>query len=301
MNNRQYLPAINAFIAVINTGSFSQAAKQLNCSQPSISRLINELEDGLGVRLLQRSTRKLTPTEAGTIYFHKVQKIQQDILEAGHSINGFKQTPSGTLRIGAPLHWVDLFITPFIPEFLKLYPNIKLEIQATDEHQDIVRDSLDIVLRVGDPKHVTYIAVPIKPVKLQLCASPSYIEQHGLPTDITQLNHHNCLTYQGFNQWQCMENQNLKQLTANGSLNANLVTILITSALNGLGVTLLPNLLLNNYIEAKQLVTIMPNYTWSIKGATVENMYALYSDRKHLAAKTRAFIDFFKEKIQLIA
>ncbi|MCJ8311549.1 MAG: LysR family transcriptional regulator [Saccharospirillaceae bacterium] len=297
MEHRQLFANMNAFIAVANTGSFSAAAKQLKLSQPSISRMVSELETQLGVRLLQRSTRKLSLTEAGVIYFEKAQKIQLDVIEAKQSVNAFKQTPSGTLRIGVPLHWVDLFIAPFISEFLDTYPDIQLEIVATDQHQDIVEDSLDVVLRVGDPKHVTYIAVPIKPVKLQLCASPSYLEKFGTPKTITQLNNHNCLTYAGMNHWQYLENNNLQQIKVSGNLDSNLVTVLISSAIQGLGVILLPDLILTTQIKNNELTVVMEKQSWSIKHTTIENMYVLYSDRKHLAAKTRVFIDFFKEKI----
>ena len=300
MEHRQLFATMNAFIAVVNAGSFSAAAKQLKLSQPSISRMVSELEEDLGVRLLQRSTRKLSLTEAGVIYFEKAQKIQQDVLEAKQSINGFKHTPSGKIRIGAPLHWVDLFIAPFISEFLDTYPDITLEIVATDQHQDIVNDSLDVVLRVGDPKHVTYIAVPIKPVKLKLCASDIYLKRFGTPKNINQLNNHNCLTYAGMNHWQYFENNELQQVKASGNLDSNLVTVLISSAKQGLGLVLLPDLIVNPHINDTQLIPIMEDHCWSIKHATIENMYALYSDRKHLAAKTRAFIDFFKEKIKAL-
>ncbi|BCE03546.1 LysR family transcriptional regulator [Marinicellulosiphila megalodicopiae] len=298
MDQKQLFPMMNAFIAVATIGSFSQAAKQLGSSQPSISRLVNDLEAHLGVRLLQRSTRKLSLTEAGTIYFEKAHKIQQDILDAQQSVNAFKQTPSGLLRIGAPLHWIDLMIAPYLAEFLQRYTQIKLEIIATDQHQDIVQDSLDVVLRVGDPKHSTYIAVAIKPVKLTLCASAKYLNRFGTPKSITELTQHNCLIYNKLNEWQSLTNNQLTQIKAQGNLDSNLVTVLISSAIQGMGVTLLPNLLLKSYFDSNELIEVLPNENWSIKHATVENVYALYSDRNHLAAKTRAFIDFFKQKIQ---
>lgn len=300
MDQKQLFHAMSAFIAVASSGSFSSAAKQLGYSQPSISRLVNELEADLGVRLLQRSTRKLSLTEAGTIYLQKAQKIQQDVLEAKQALNGFKQIPSGKLRVGAPLHWVDLFISPFINEFLARYPDIEIELMATDQHQDIVEDNLDVVLRVGDPKQVTYIAVPIKPVKLVLCASQEYLKQHAVISHINQLTQHNLLTYQGFNHWQAKINNEITHIQASGNLSCNQVTVLINAAVQGLGVILLPNLLVESYLNNNQLSTILSEYRFTIKNATVENMYAIYSDRMHLAAKTRVFLDFFKYKIQSV-
>ncbi len=299
MEQNQLFGAMSTFVVVADCGSFSEAGRRLGLSQPSISRQINSLETHLGVQLLQRTTRKVSLTEAGVIYCEKARQIQADVDEAGQAVNAFKQQPTGKLRVGLPIHWVDLKIAPYLPEFFQLYPEIQLDLIATDYHQDLVRDNLDLVIRIGKPRDSSYVAVPIAPVALTLCAAPSYLEKHGTPKTYADLSDHNCLRYDRYSQWQFKEPNQTQphNLKVSGNLVTNQVTVLIRGALDGLGIVLLPDLLLKPMLDSGDLVHLMSSKTITIRDASIEHMFALYSNRRHLAAKTRVFIDFFKEKI----
>ncbi|MCK5905726.1 MAG: LysR family transcriptional regulator, partial [Gammaproteobacteria bacterium] len=179
MKNNHLLGAIQAFISVADSGSFSESARRLKLSQPSISRQVTALEEHLGVRLLQRSTRKLSLTEAGQIYYEKARNIQANVIEAYESIRGFKERPSGLLKISAPHTWTELLITPHLNGFLTQYPSIKLNIECNDNIQDVIEDQLDLVIRVGKLKDSSYVAVLFAKIRMVLCASPDYIEKWG--------------------------------------------------------------------------------------------------------------------------
>ncbi len=301
MENSHLLGCMQVFVSVADSGSFSESARRLGVSQPTVSRQVNALEEHLGVRLLQRTTRRLSLTEAGQVYCEKARQIQRDVIEADQSIAGFKETASGVLKIGAPLLWVDLKITPHIPRFLQLYPEIELDIQCTDVIQDMVEQRLDLVIRVGHLKDSSYVAVPLARIRMILCASPAYLASHGRPQTPGELLNHNCIVYDGYDEWQfCNAGQKktdkIQQVHVSGNINTNMVSVMLTALEQNLCIALLPDLMINDYLKAGSLVEVMPAYTVGIKDLHVDQVFALYSNRKHLPAKTRAFIDFYRDK-----
>jgi DNA-binding transcriptional LysR family regulator len=296
MEDGHLLASMQAFINVVESGSFSESARRLGLSQPSVSRQVNTLESQLGVRLLQRTTRSLSLTEAGQIYYEKAKHIQRAVTEASQAISGFKDSPSGLLRISVPHTWAEAKIVPHLGEFLSLYPEIKLEIQCNDHIQDMVEERLDLVIRVGRANDSSYIAIPFSKVKIILCASPRYFEQQGRPKTIADLNNHNFITYDKFNKLVLSKDGDQQEIPMQGPLSMNTVAGIISAAKQGIGLIAVPDLLLNKGLKQNLLIQIMPDYHIDIKGLAVEQAFAMYSSRKQMPAKVRAFLDFYKVK-----
>ena len=201
MEDGHLLASMQAFISVVESGSFSESARRLGLSQPSVSRQVNALEAQLGVRLLQRTTRSLSLTEAGQIYYDKARLIQRAVTEASQAISGFKDSPSGLLRISAPHTWTEAKIAPHLGEFLSLYPEIRLDLRCNDSIQDMVEERLDLVIRVGRATDSSYIAIPFSKFKIVLCASAEYLNKNGQPKTLADLNNHNFIIFDKFDKF----------------------------------------------------------------------------------------------------
>lgn len=308
MENGHLLASMQTFISVVDCGSFSESARRMGLSQPSVSRQINTLEAQLGVRLLQRTTRSLSLTEAGQVYYDKARLIQRAVTEANQAISGFKDSPSGLLRISAPHTWTEAKIAPHLGEFLNRYPDIKLDIQCNDHIQDMVEDRLDLVIRVGRANDSSYIAIPFSKVKILLCGSKEYFDNNEYPKTLADLNNHNFITYDKFDklvfskgsgQKDQQENEQL-EIPMQGPLSMNSVAGMISAAKQGIGLIAVPDLLIQQDLQKKELQKIMPEYKIDIKGLAVEQAFAMYSSRKQMPAKVRAFLDFYKDKFNIM-
>ncbi|VAW68446.1 Transcriptional regulator, LysR family [hydrothermal vent metagenome] len=296
-SNAHLLAYMDVFIQVVDSGSFSEAARKQGISQPSVSRQINALEAELGVRLLQRSTRRLSLTEAGEIYYRQSRQIQRDVIEVGNAISAFKETPSGLLRIGAPVGWTEINIAPYLAEFMNTYPDIELDIQCTDTMQDIVENRLDLVLRVGPLLDSSYVAQPYGKVELVLCASEQYFKQHGRPATPADLSRHNCIVFDHNTQWSFTNNKTEQLVQVRGRVNTHMVSVMISMALQHMGIMLLPVQLIRKPLANGELIEIFENYSICYAQLGAMEVFVLYSNRKHLPAKVRAFIDFFRDKM----
>ena len=295
--NAHLFAYMDVFIQVVDSGSFSEAARRIGISQPSVSRQVNALEAELGVRLLQRSTRRLSLTEAGEVYYRQSRQIQRDVIEAGNSISAFKDTPSGLLKIGAPVGWTEINIAPYLAEFMSIYPDIELDIQCTDAMQDIVENRLDLVLRVGPLLDSSYVAQPYGKVELVLCASGQYFSQYGQPVMPSDLTQHNCIVFDNNNQW-AFKNSKAEQIVqVRGRVNTHMVSVMISMALQHMGIMLLPIQLIRKPLASGELIEIFENYSICYAQLGAMEVFVLYSNRKHLPAKVRAFVDFFRDKI----
>ncbi|MDH5392081.1 MAG: LysR substrate-binding domain-containing protein [Gammaproteobacteria bacterium] len=296
MENSYLFGAMQVFISVADSGSFSESARRLGLSQPSISRQVNKLEEHLGVRLLQRTTRRLSLTEAGQVYYEKAQQIQRDVIEADQSISGFKDTPSGLLRISTPLTWAEILITPYLGEFLQRYPEVKIDIECNNTIQDIIEDRLDLVIRVGELKDSSYIAIPIANVRMVLCATPAYLKKFGTPKTAAELQNHNFICFEDYNQMLLNDGSKTQQVSVAGNISANTVSVMMSALQQHIGISVLPDRLIKELLQTGELVDIMPGTEISAVNLPVNQIFALYSNRKHLPAKVRALLDFLREK-----
>lgn len=299
MDNSQLLGAMETFISVVERGSFSASARHLGVSQPTISRQINGLEEKLGVRLLQRTTRRLSLTEAGEIYYKKARQIQNEVIEANLSISGFKEKPSGVLRIAAPHTWAEMLIAPLMSEFVKRYPEIILDIECNDAFQDVVAERLDLVIRVGVPQDSSFIAIPIADINVHLVASPSYIEMHGAPTNPEELAEHNFVMFENHNRLKATSGTQTQIINLKGNVRFNTVPLMLSAVQQNLGITALPNLLINAQLKSSELIQLLPSTQIEILHLPITQVFALYSNRKHLSAKARVFLDFLRENLSV--
>ncbi len=295
MDDSQLFGTMKTFIAVVECGSFSACARTLGVSQPSVSRQINQLESKLGVRLLQRTTRRLSLTEAGELYYQKARKIQHDVIEANESLRDLRETPAGLLRISLPHTWADTRVAPYLDEFLQLYPEINLQIECNDSIQDIVEDRLDLVIRVGQVEDSSYVSVPFGTLRLVLCASPGYIHKHGTITHTEQIQSHNFIIYENYDHI-CFTQRNTQSIHVRHNVSTNNVNVIISCLLQDMGLSVLPDLLIHKLLATGKLVDLMPGVDISVPGLPVEGAYALYSNRRQLPVKVRAFIDFFRPR-----
>lgn len=292
------LAAMQVFVSVVDSGSFSESARRLGISQPSVSRQVNALEERLGVRLLQRSTRRLSLTEAGQIYYEKVRRIQQDLLEAQQSVSGFRETPSGVLKVSTSYAWVEM-ITPLLSEFLQQYPQIKLDIECNDQLQDMIEDQLDLVIRVGALEDSSFIAVPLSSIRLVVCASQTYLQRHGAPRTAADLSNHPFIVFRDFNRILVTQGgEPPQQVKVAGPVSSNAVSVMLAALQQHLGLAVLPDLLVNALLETGELVNLMPEAEFQVVNLPVSHVYALYSNRRHLPAKVRAFLDFFRPRFR---
>jgi DNA-binding transcriptional LysR family regulator len=296
MEDGHLLASMQAFISVVESGSFSESARRLGLSQPSVSRQINALEAQLGVRLLQRTTRSLSLTEAGQIYYDKARLIQRAVTEASQAISGFKDSPSGLLRISAPHTWTEAKIAPYLGEFLSIYPEISLDLRCNDSIQDMVEERLDLVIRVGRATDSSYIAIPFSKVKMVLCASAEYLNKNGQPKTLADLNNHNFIIFDKFDKFIFNNGSEQQQISVSGSLVMNSVAAIISAVGQNIGLSLLPDLLIQQELAQGKFVKVMPEYQVEIKGLAVDQAFAMYSSRKQMPAKVRAFLEFYKIK-----
>jgi len=296
MEDGHLLASMQAFINVVESGSFSESARRMGLSQPSVSRQVNALETQLDVRLLHRTTRSLSLTEAGQVYYDKAKLIQRAVTEANQAISGFKDSPSGLLRVSAPHTWTEAKIAPHLGEFLQLYPEITLDIQCNDHILDMVEERLDLVIRVGRANDSSYIAIPFSKVKIILCGSPEYFDNKGRPKTIADLNNHDFITYDKFNKLIISKESEQQEIPMQGPLMMNSVAAIISAAKQGVGLIAIPDLLLQQDLIEQSLEQILPEYQIDIKGLAVEQAFAMYSSRKQMPAKVRAFLDFYKTR-----
>ena len=291
------LACMEIFIQVAECQSFSEAARRLGVSQSSVSRQIGVLETSLGVRLLQRTTRHLSLTEAGEIYYQKSRLIKREVIEASNAIAGFQKNPSGILRIGAPIGWTEIKIAPYLAEFIAANPDIDLDIIATDDLQDVVEDRLDLVLRVARPQDSSYVAQSLGKIELVLCATPAYLQQHGAPQAPADLLKHNCIVFDHHFSWCFADASGEQFINVSGRVNTNMVAVMISMALQHMGITLLPIQLLRQQLASAELVELLKPYAMRYTDVDITEVYVLYANRKHLPTKIRTFIDFFRDKI----
>jgi len=285
--------AIPVFVAVVESGGFSPAARKLGVSKSAVSKRITQLEDRLGVRLLYRTTRKLSLTEAGEHYYANAVKALAYAAEAEDSVTKLQQTPQGRLRINSPMSFGRLHIAPLIPQFLKQYPNIQIDMVMDDRVVDLVESGFDIAIRGGDLPDSTLAARKIAPLRSVLCASPDYFAQHHMPQIPADLIDHNCLLFSySASEWQFSKDEETETVRVAGNYQVNNGEALREAVLYGQGISRIPSFVVGSDIKAGRLKVVLAEYQMPVKA-----LYALFPKRQHLPAKVRVFIDFVVERL----
>ncbi|WP_424407861.1 LysR family transcriptional regulator [Pasteurella sp. PK-2025] len=286
------LNAISVFCKVIETQSFTQAATQQNISVSMASKLVAQLEERLKTRLIQRTTRKISPTEAGLLYYHRCQPILRELEEAESSISSLSSALHGSLSISVPRDFGLLFLTPNLSDFIRAYPHLHVDITFNDRMVDLVAEGYDLALRIGNLQDSSLVAKKIATASRHIVASPQYLAQHGRPTSPDELAQYDCLLYKGTgNQiyWEFEKDQQLQRIKMESKLVCNNGLTLVELAKAGLGILNIPDFFIKEALKSGELVEVLTDYRQQPL-----DIHIVYPHRRHLPAKTKAFMTFLQ-------
>ena len=284
------LLSIRAFVAVVDTGGFTAAAKILPISRPGVSKHLSELETSLGGRLLHRTTRRISLTQAGKAYYEKCKQILEAVEEAEALVTGISGSPKGVLRINAPMSFGNKWIGPALSSFQKKYPDIEIDITLSDRQIDIVEEGYDATIRITRPSDSSLVARKVSPCRFLLAAAPQYLSFFGTPETIEDLKHHNCLLYRyrpNHNLWSFHRDQQEITVKVSGSLITNNGELLYSAGISGIGVVMLPTCILFKAVQHGELIPLLTDY--SIQQASI---YVVYPTNRLLSEKVRIFSEF---------
>jgi DNA-binding transcriptional LysR family regulator len=284
------------FVQVVRAGSFAEAARRLGSPPNTISRRIQQLERSLGARLMQRSTRKLTLTDAGrTLYARCAEQIEALALASQEFIDGSAQA-SGTLRVAAPADFFNWFLMDWVAEFLAAHPRVRIEFVLSDARADLIGESIDLAFRAGKIVEPNLVARQVGTSRAMLVASPAYLAARGVPLTLADLAGHDCITFasqSGTVSWQLDGPDGSVEVKVAGRFSANSAQGLLHAALANLGVALLPTLMVAPHLQTGRLREVLPGY--GLQGLGV---HFVYLSRKQLPRAVGAFIEFMTVKIQ---
>ncbi len=285
------MASMAVFTKVVGTGSFSAAAREMKLSQASVTKQIQELEGWLGVRLLNRTTRRLSLAEIGAGFYERCTRILDAIEEARSAAGALQTTPRGRLRINAPVSFGLLHLAPAVTEFLKLYPDVSVRCLSTTEWSTCWKGNSTSAYASGVSVISSLIARRIAPIRLAVCAAPEYLARHGVPQMPDDLTNHNCLEYTYFEsrgEWRLLDPAGTEiVVSVSGRYLANNADVLRSTAIAGGGIILVPTFLVGEDLRSGRLLRLLPQYP-----PPEQALYALYPPGRHLSAKVRSFVDF---------
>ncbi|WP_354254497.1 LysR family transcriptional regulator [Bradyrhizobium sp. F1.13.3] len=288
------LGSLRAFVKVVETGSFSEAGRQLRLSRSAMSKYVSDLEESLGVQLLNRTTRHASANENGQLYYERALVILSELEAADQAVTHLQSTPRGLLRINAPMSFGTIRLGPALADFMIKYPEMQLQLVLSDNLVDPVQDGYDVTLRIAELESSSLIARKIAPIPRVICASADYLKRHGTPRHPQDLRGHVSLTY-GFlltgNQWKLTGADGEHWIQPAWSLCANNAEVLRDVALKGRGVALIPEFIAGEALQKGRLKAILKDF-WAPPLA----LYAIYPPTRHLSVKVRLFIDFLVER-----
>ncbi len=282
------------FANVVDHGSFSATARSLGLTPSAVSKQISQLEDRLGVRLLNRSTRHISMTAEGQSFYERCAEISAGVTRAEELAQTLSGKPQGNLRIAATVAFGKARLLPLMSAFIEAYPEIKVALELTDRHIDLSDSEFDLAIRF--PEQITdasLVACKLASSKRILCASPAYIKAHGAPLGPDDLKNHNCLrisTVSHWNDWHFRRGDETWTFTATGNFDANSADAVYHATLSGLGIAQLSSYLVEPDLAAGRLVALLPDYE-----EEASDIFAVYSDKRNLSPKVRVFIDFLVE------
>jgi len=290
------LNEMEALVEVVETGSFTEAAKRLRLSPSAISKLISRLEDRLGTRLLQRTTRKIALTAEGRAYAEQVRGILAEIDAIETSVGGATAEPRGLLRVNVAHGFGMSQIVPAIPDFIARYPQVDVRLTFTDHFVDLLAEGDDIAIRLGESRDEYLIARKLADYTRMICGAPAYFERYGIPKTPADLANHRAVLSSNvdlLNTWPMRwPGGRRERITMKGHVISNSGDALYRLALDGMGLGYTADFLVYDDIAAGRLVEVLSDYL----DRQVWPIYAVYPARKHLAAKVRAFVDFLVER-----
>jgi DNA-binding transcriptional LysR family regulator len=288
---------MSVFVRVVESGSFSEAARLLHMTPSTVSKLVARIEERLGVRLLERSTRALTLTGEGQFYFERSRELIGRIEDTEQQLAQGGAEPEGLLRVNSSVSFGAAGIEPLLPEFFTRFPRIVLDLSLSDEVVDLYLERTDVAFRVGRLQDSNLMARKIGTTRRRIVGSPDYLARHGTPVTPEQLSDHNCL---GFNfrrtnpVWPMRESGRIVERMLSGSLLANNAETLRRAALAGIGLVRVADYHLRDHIARGELVEVLADSAL----AEDDEVHAIYKGAAHMPARLRAFLDFFVPRLQ---
>ncbi|MBS4097714.1 MAG: LysR family transcriptional regulator [Sulfuricella sp.] len=287
------LLAMQVFVSVVESGSFVRAAERMHLSTTAASRHVADLEQHVGARLLQRSTRRLSLTETGGLYFERCRQILADLDEADSLANEGAAQPKGKLRVSLPHSFGLRYVAPRIPEFCRRYPGLQLEVNFSDRIVDLVEGGIDVALRISDKLQNTLIARRLARIRMAVCAAPAYLAEMGAPRTPEDLREHRCLTYDYAplsDTWHFLRHGEGVAVAVKSAFRSNSGDMTRLAALAGQGVVLQPTFLIGDDLRNGTLVRLLAAYELPEPAA-----YAVYPGGARRSARVKAFVEYFAE------
>jgi len=286
-----HISRIGVFIAVVKAGSFAGAAQSLGITSSAVSKQIQNLEQDLQVKLLNRTTRNVSPTEEGALYFDRAARALEDLSEAEDEINELKSRPRGPLKVSLPQSLGVKYFGDTIAQFAAQYPEVELDVSLDDRFVDVAAEGFDLVLRIGSLKDTSLIARRLADCPLVLCASPAYLRAHGTPQVPADLAQHNALAFtgnQGPHEWRFTNAAGeTGQVALQGSFKADSGDILCKAALQDVGIVFLPIFYVAEHIKIGRLQHVLPDYATS----PAREIYAVFPPNRFQSTRLRLFVD----------
>jgi len=281
---------MQTFCAVVEAGSFVSASESLGMSKAAVSRYVSELEARLGVRLLQRTTRRLSLTGEGEVFYVRCRELLAGVEEAEAEITSRSDVARGTLRVNVPVSFGISHLAPLWGDFHARYPDVELSVDLSDRIVDIVEEGFDLAIRIATLQSSTLVSRRITTTRLMACASPDYVAKYGVPSHPTELAGHRVIGYSNFttgNDWPFEGPEGAVSVRVRPWMYANNGETCCGAAVAGQGVVLQPGFLVKKHLEAGRLVELMPEYR-----STELGVYAVYPTRKFVTPKVRALVDY---------
>jgi DNA-binding transcriptional LysR family regulator len=287
---------MKTFAAVVDGGSFVQAADALDMSKPAVSRHVAELEQRLGVRLLHRTTRKLSLTEEGRLFYGRCKTVLADVEVAEEEITSQSVAVKGLIKVNVPVSFGLLELAPLWPDFMARYPDVELDITLADRIVDLVEEGFDLAVRIARLPNSSLVSRKLASTRLVLCASPGYLRKQGRPKHPSELAQHTVLSYSllaSGDQWNFEGPDGPVAVTVKPVLRTNSGDTCIAAARKGKGVVLQPSFMVNTDLQSGALVELMPSYR------SIEfGIFAVYPTRQYVSPKVRALIDFLAKALK---
>lgn len=277
------------FVRVIRAGSLSAAGRELNSSPAMISKRLRRLEERLGARLLQRTTRRLTPTEIGQAFYERVVGVLASVEEAEHFVTGGSDRARGLLRASAPTAFGRMHIAPRLKTFLDAHPELQLEIDLNDSYVDLVANGFDVAIRIGSLADSSLVARRLAPNRRVLCATPEYLEQHGVPQQLSDLDQHRLLTAGPQVSWRLEGPEGMVAYKPRSMLQTNSSEVVREAVVSGMGLGFRSTWDIHEELRTGVLKRVLPAYS----GASDVSIFAVYPTRHLVPFKVRAFVDYF--------
>lgn len=282
---------ITEFVHVAEVESFTQAAQRLALSTAQVSRQVSALEKRLNVKLFYRTTRKVSLTHEGNVFYQHCRSVLDGLEAAEQAMTQLQSRPQGKIKLTASVNYAEKKIAPLINDFVKDYPEIEVNAYFTNRQIDLVEESYDIAIRLGNLQDSTLMAKKLVNRTIHLCASPDYLARNGEPHSLSELDKHNCLLGT-LDHWRFAGAEGEKSIRVSGTLRYNSGEALVDAALKGLGIVQLPDYYVQHHIKSGKLVTLLKQYEDQNQG-----VWAVYPPNRYLSPKIRILIDYLAEHL----